>query len=86
MVTGYAHGANHGHQTMAGCVAEWQKHCVLGVHPHDTDPTLHGELMASPSPKRTVPRSGSGSSFIGSRKPVPADLQADMYVYRYKLG
>ncbi|KAJ7602791.1 hypothetical protein DFH06DRAFT_1351025 [Mycena polygramma] len=31
-------GTQRGHHRMAGCVAEWQKHCALGVHPHPPDP------------------------------------------------
>ncbi|KAJ7792000.1 hypothetical protein B0H14DRAFT_3499904 [Mycena olivaceomarginata] len=27
-----------GHQTMRGCIAEWQEHCILGVHPHPVEP------------------------------------------------
>ncbi|KAJ7816713.1 hypothetical protein B0H14DRAFT_3475167 [Mycena olivaceomarginata] len=26
--------AQRGHHTMQGCIAEWQQHCALGVHPH----------------------------------------------------
>lgn len=38
MVSGYPSGAQRGHHTMSGCVREWQKHCVLGVHAHPVDP------------------------------------------------
>ncbi|KAJ7888646.1 hypothetical protein B0H14DRAFT_3430053 [Mycena olivaceomarginata] len=38
MVSGYPSGAQRGHHTMQGCIAEWQQHCLLGVHPHPADP------------------------------------------------
>jgi hypothetical protein len=38
MVSGHPSGAQRGHQTMRGCIAEWQEHCVLGVHPHPVEP------------------------------------------------
>ncbi|KAJ7028995.1 hypothetical protein C8F04DRAFT_1265390 [Mycena alexandri] len=38
MVDGYPSGSQRGHQTMEGCVREWQLHCPLGVHPHSSDP------------------------------------------------
>ncbi|KAJ7238551.1 hypothetical protein B0H12DRAFT_1075226 [Mycena haematopus] len=38
MVSGYSEGAVRGHDTMEGCVAEWQQHCALGVHPHPAMP------------------------------------------------
>ncbi|KAJ7214590.1 hypothetical protein B0H12DRAFT_1242149 [Mycena haematopus] len=42
MVSGYPEGAQRAHDTMEGCVAEWQQHCALGVHPHQADPANAG--------------------------------------------
>ncbi|KAJ7772153.1 hypothetical protein B0H14DRAFT_3164805 [Mycena olivaceomarginata] len=44
MVSGHPSGAQRGHRTMEGCIAEWQEHCLLGVHPHP------GASQRAPSP------------------------------------
>ncbi|KAJ7686441.1 hypothetical protein B0H14DRAFT_3534560 [Mycena olivaceomarginata] len=49
MVSGHRSGAQCGHRTMAGCVAEWQEHCLLSVHPHPADP-VRTDNPRSPSP------------------------------------
>ncbi|KAJ7363062.1 hypothetical protein DFH08DRAFT_800051 [Mycena albidolilacea] len=41
--------AMRGHHTMQGCVAEWQQHYVLGVHPHPPEPK-HAETTIRPIP------------------------------------
>ncbi|KAJ7040784.1 hypothetical protein C8F04DRAFT_1253700 [Mycena alexandri] len=42
VVDGYPSGSQRGHQTLQGCVREWQIHCALGVHPHLADPQIRG--------------------------------------------
>ncbi|KAJ7740333.1 hypothetical protein B0H16DRAFT_1729030 [Mycena metata] len=39
MISGYPDAAHKGHHTLESCVAEWQAHCQLGVHPHPVEPT-----------------------------------------------
>jgi hypothetical protein len=57
MVSGHSSGTQGGHRTMAGCVAEWQEHCLLSVHPHPAD------LMRAdkPHPLSLVPATTSTS-------------------------
>ncbi|KAJ6453497.1 hypothetical protein C8R45DRAFT_1112375 [Mycena sanguinolenta] len=38
MTSGFPSAAQHGHETMEACVAEWQQHCALGVHQHPAAP------------------------------------------------
>ncbi|KAJ6476009.1 hypothetical protein C8R47DRAFT_1220476 [Mycena vitilis] len=42
MVSGHPSGSQRGHSTMDGCVAEWQGHCSLGVHPHPAESPRSG--------------------------------------------
>ncbi|KAJ7939558.1 hypothetical protein B0H13DRAFT_2300239 [Mycena leptocephala] len=49
MVSGHSSaGAQWGHHSMEDCIAEWQQHCILGVHPHPADP----EHAATSTPRR----------------------------------
>ncbi|KAJ7870631.1 hypothetical protein B0H14DRAFT_3573811 [Mycena olivaceomarginata] len=57
MVDRYPSGAQRGHQTMEGCIAEWQQHCLLGVHPHPANPkkveaALSTAIHTIPGPTR----------------------------------
>ncbi|KAJ7113916.1 hypothetical protein C8R44DRAFT_881482 [Mycena epipterygia] len=72
MVSGHPAGAHHGHKNVAGCVKEWQEHCVLGVHPHAPDPSLSRIPSVSVAPRKT------GSSSLGAGRPVEPKLQAEM--------
>jgi hypothetical protein len=54
MVSGHPSGAQCGDHTMEGCVAEWQEHCCLGVHPHPADPK-HADAVRLPSPAPVTP-------------------------------
>ncbi|KAJ7721223.1 hypothetical protein B0H14DRAFT_2642496 [Mycena olivaceomarginata] len=49
MVSRYPSGAQRGHHTMQGCIAEWQQHCALGVHPHPPEPK-HAATTIRPIP------------------------------------
>ncbi|KAJ7861844.1 hypothetical protein B0H14DRAFT_3445100 [Mycena olivaceomarginata] len=51
MVTRHPSGAQRGHKTMVGCVAEWQEHCLLGVHPHPAEP----KRLPTPATNTTTP-------------------------------
>jgi hypothetical protein len=65
MVGGHPSGAQCGHQTMAGCIAEWQEHCVLGVHPHPADPVLADNprsLSPAPATATATPISTVGAT------------------------
>ncbi|KAJ7812083.1 hypothetical protein B0H14DRAFT_2606037 [Mycena olivaceomarginata] len=55
MVSGYPSGAQHGHHTMEGCIAEWQEHCALGVHPHPAVPQQARPALSSASATPTTP-------------------------------
>ncbi|KAF8209000.1 hypothetical protein K438DRAFT_1960726 [Mycena galopus ATCC 62051] len=55
MITGFKNGAYHGHNSVEGCIREWQLHCALGVHPHPVDPQLASttpSLRGSASPNK----------------------------------
>ncbi|KAJ7888996.1 hypothetical protein B0H13DRAFT_1888210 [Mycena leptocephala] len=52
---------------MAGCIKEWQQHCVLGVHPHPADPRgASQEVRATAGPAKSRAR------------PVEPTLQAEL--------
>ncbi|KAF8210710.1 hypothetical protein K438DRAFT_1808082 [Mycena galopus ATCC 62051] len=53
VVSGHSGGAQRGHHTMASCIAEWQQHCVLGVHPHPPAPSHTGTASVT---TRLTPR------------------------------
>lgn len=78
MAAGHAAGAYHGHNNVDECIVEWQRHCVLGIHPHPADPAW----QAAPpvSPKKLVVRRAekSGSALIGTGRAVDPKLQAEM--------
>ncbi|KAJ7433905.1 hypothetical protein B0H11DRAFT_2258995 [Mycena galericulata] len=77
MVDGFPQGAQSGHQTRAGCVREWQQHCVLGVHPHPVDPRRAGSAAGSASASLTqTPRRGTG-------RRVDPSLQEDLIACLY---
>ncbi|KAJ7794011.1 hypothetical protein B0H14DRAFT_2622306 [Mycena olivaceomarginata] len=57
MVSGHSSGAQRGHWAMAGCVAEWQEHCLLSMHPHPADPACADK----PCPLSLVPATTSTS-------------------------
>jgi hypothetical protein len=91
MVGGHPSGAQRGHHTMEGCVAEWQEHCLLGVHPHPADPE-RGDTVRSPSPAPatttvltgTAPptsaiRANAGPPRNRARR-VDSSMQAQLYV------
>jgi hypothetical protein len=54
MVGGHPLGAQRGHHMMEGCVAKWQEHCCLGVHPHPADPE-RADAVRLPSPAPVTP-------------------------------
>ncbi|KAJ7754742.1 hypothetical protein B0H14DRAFT_2635368 [Mycena olivaceomarginata] len=70
MVSGYPSGAQRGHHTMQGCIAEWQQHCPLGVHPHPADPAY---MARAPD----AMRANSGPSGTRAR-PVDPRFQAQL--------
>ncbi|KAJ7707884.1 hypothetical protein B0H16DRAFT_1481518 [Mycena metata] len=55
-VGGYPSGCQRGHQTMEGCVREWQVHCALGVHPHPAEPQADPSLPNIGSPIDSTPK------------------------------
>jgi hypothetical protein len=55
MVSGFPGGAQRGHKSIAGCIAEWQVHCRLGVHPHPADPRAAIIADSSPPPPWSPP-------------------------------
>ncbi|KAF8151203.1 hypothetical protein K438DRAFT_1988199 [Mycena galopus ATCC 62051] len=88
MVSGYPSGAQRGHNTMEGCVAEWQQHCVLGVHPHPPRPSTTDPVpapIAQPSTQSAQPvisptklRGTPGTPKSRGRVAKP-ELQAQLY-------
>ncbi|KAJ7792209.1 hypothetical protein B0H14DRAFT_2624116 [Mycena olivaceomarginata] len=50
MVSGYPSAAQRGHRTMDACIAEWQEHCTLGVHPHPPVPPRTEPTPTAPEP------------------------------------
>ncbi|KAJ6530770.1 hypothetical protein B0H19DRAFT_1082481 [Mycena capillaripes] len=80
VVDGYPSGAQRGHQTMKSCVAEWQQHCVLGVHPHPMDPALLTTGNGTPR-GMTPPAAISRSPSPGLREELgQAELVATTWV------
>jgi hypothetical protein len=47
-VTGFPNSAHKGHHSYEACVAEWQQHCLLGVHPHPVAPRLPSKSASTP--------------------------------------
>ncbi|KAJ7747586.1 hypothetical protein B0H14DRAFT_3514010 [Mycena olivaceomarginata] len=90
MVSGHPSGAQRGHQTIEGCIAEWQQHCLLGVHPHPAEPQrpVEAQRAAAPAagrrptsapatPRRTAIMETPGPSKTRGRR-VEGALQADL--------
>jgi hypothetical protein len=84
MVSGHPSGAQRGHHTMAGCIAEWQEHCALGVHPH---PAALEEMASATTPvvrPRVARRPAAIQETAGPSKsrgrPVAPELQTQLYV------
>jgi hypothetical protein len=48
MVTGFPNSAHKGHHSYKACVAEWQRHCLLGVHPHPVASRLPSKSASTP--------------------------------------
>ncbi|KAJ7144878.1 hypothetical protein C8R43DRAFT_1130302 [Mycena crocata] len=78
MVTNHPVGAHHGHDTVADCIAEWQHHCALGLHPHHADPALAVHRSASPrKPAREqpqTPRTPPATQRVKVEVPAPAPM------------
>ncbi|KAJ7136479.1 hypothetical protein C8R43DRAFT_955705 [Mycena crocata] len=56
LVDCYPSGAQRGHNSMRGCIEEWQMHCPFGVHPHPIDPNvLIARGLGTRSPSLTLP-------------------------------
>ncbi|KAJ7315786.1 hypothetical protein DFH08DRAFT_971799 [Mycena albidolilacea] len=85
MVSGHPSGAQRGHHTMAGCIAEWQQHCAVGVHPHPAAP----EEAASSQTPRVTPQAARQQAAIQATagppksrgRPVPPGLQTELQLY-----
>ncbi|KAF8174534.1 hypothetical protein K438DRAFT_1771641 [Mycena galopus ATCC 62051] len=45
MLQNYPGGAVRAHENMESCIAEWQEHCALGVHPHPADPATLAQMQ-----------------------------------------
>ncbi|KAF8182179.1 hypothetical protein K438DRAFT_1956291 [Mycena galopus ATCC 62051] len=72
MVDGHSSGAQRAHTSMAACVAKWQEHCALGVHPHPPAPAQL--LNLSTLSLATSDEEGSPiSSSISSLTSITAD-------------
>ncbi|KAJ7780816.1 hypothetical protein DFH07DRAFT_765302 [Mycena maculata] len=72
MTTGYPSAAWCGHQSVEGCIQEWQQHCALGVHPHPAAPaaqttrSVMSSSEHSASHSALTARSDSASTRSGS--------------------
>ncbi|KAJ7866622.1 hypothetical protein B0H14DRAFT_3442329 [Mycena olivaceomarginata] len=63
MVSGFPSSAHKGHHLYEACVAEWQQHCLLGVHPHPVAPRL-------PSKSAWTPQKEVAASSITTQEPM----------------
>ncbi|KAJ7099208.1 hypothetical protein C8R44DRAFT_888665 [Mycena epipterygia] len=57
MISGHPNAAHKGHHSYAACQAEWQQHCLLGVHPHPVDPKASSSGQIAGTPRRRRPSS-----------------------------
>jgi hypothetical protein len=55
---------------MEGCVAEWQNHCVLGVHPHPPAPST-AEPANAQDPAPAPIAQAAGRSQLSARSAPP---------------
>ncbi|KAJ7024806.1 hypothetical protein C8F04DRAFT_1192100 [Mycena alexandri] len=62
MIAGFANAAHRGHHRLSGCVAEWQAHCQLGVHPHPVEPSKATATSSSTTRATPAPQSNTGGS------------------------
>ncbi|KAJ7074819.1 hypothetical protein B0H15DRAFT_806620 [Mycena belliarum] len=102
MVQGYSGAAHRGHASVPDCIEEWQRHCILGAHPHPVDPALE---LALPLASETSPpialalwnaasnpcgtnarRAYSQSPSKKAARPVEEGLQADLQARALQAG
>ncbi|KAJ7118521.1 hypothetical protein C8R43DRAFT_1137268 [Mycena crocata] len=73
MVNGFPDAEHKGHHSYESCIAEWQQHCPLGVHPHPVDPSnargTKGRGSAPAAKPGTAPLSSSGKKPATQARP-----------------